>query len=127
MRDRLVIAFIALALLVVAGAGAVRAITLSGQLDQVARDFVALETPRLAQALRRAHEADRPVDAAYLEPYAGPRVRLTYTVPGAEPVVLTGVEFIADQDRLARATVVDGEATLLAGAHPAADRHPVGR
>ncbi|WP_370246431.1 sensor histidine kinase [Nocardioides sp.] len=113
MRDRLVVAFIALALLVVAGAGTVRAITLSGQLEEVAQDFVALEAPRLARALAHARETGAVVDEEYLAPYAGPRVRLTYSRPGAAPVVLSGAEFDAGRGGTASATVLDGDATLL--------------
>ncbi|MEO9323137.1 histidine kinase dimerization/phospho-acceptor domain-containing protein [Nocardioides sp. C4-1] len=127
MRERLTASFVAITLLLLLGAGLVRAYAGAGDArTEESRDAAATAAALAIIVADRVADGE-PVGAEVLAPYAGPRVQLTYATPGADPVVAVGPDFAGgDADDEVVATVTVGDGTLTVSRRDAAEDGPFG-
>ncbi|WP_148613754.1 histidine kinase dimerization/phospho-acceptor domain-containing protein [Nocardioides rubriscoriae] len=119
MRERLTIWFIAITLLLLLGAGLVRAYASDGEVRRAERADATAVATSLASVVSDELSAGGEVDRALLEPFALPRLELRYAVPGAPDVVATGADRpgdVAEEDEAVASVVVAGGGTLTVSA-----------
>lgn len=115
MRERLTVWFVALALLLLLGAGLVRSYATDREVRASEREEVAATAAALAVVLTDELSSGGEVDEALLTPFATPRLQLTYAVPGAPDVVATGARHeddVTPDDEVTADVVVAGGGTL---------------
>ena len=114
MRERLTLAFVGLALVIIVVAGAVRAMTLGDIVHASETDDLELQSLVVGRVVDGLEQSDRPVDAASLSDIVAPHVRLIVERPGEDDVVVDGSGFdAAAQDVSASSTVGDATVTLV--------------
>jgi signal transduction histidine kinase len=114
MRERLTLAFVGLALVIIVVAGAVRAMTLGDVVHASETDDLQQQSLVVGRVVEGLEQSDRPVDAASLADLVAPHVRLIVERPGQDDVVVDGAGFDADaQDVSASSAVGDATVTLV--------------
>ena len=114
MRERLTLAFVGLALVIIVVAGAVRAMTLGDVVHASETDDLQQQSLVVGRVVDGLEQSDRPVDAASLSDLVAPHVRLIVERPGQDDVVVDGAGFDADaQDVSASSDVGDATVTLV--------------
>jgi signal transduction histidine kinase len=113
MRERLTAAFVAITLVLLLAGGLVRSFAVSGELRQRESDFVADQARVVGQGVAAATAAGEPVDEAFLRRYLTADVRLGYTAPDGSDTVLTGSDFVGDDETVSGTVATDdGEVTV---------------
>ncbi|KRF07810.1 hypothetical protein ASG88_03105 [Nocardioides sp. Soil777] len=114
MRERLTLAFVGLALVIIVVAGAVRAMTLGDVVHASETDDLQQQSLVVGRVVEGLEQSDRPVDVASLSDLVAPHVRLVVERPGQDDVVVDGAGFdAAAQDVSASSTVGDSTVTLV--------------
>lgn len=114
MRERLTLAFVGLALVIVVVAGLVRALTLADIVHSTETDDLRQQALVVGQVVEALGQADQPVDPAALGELVAPHVRLTVERAGDAPVVVDGEAYdAASPDVEATRTVGDTTVTLV--------------
>lgn len=114
MRERITAVFVVLAILVVAGAGTVRAFTVRDFLREEEDKHLGAQASMALLLVSQQRTSGRPVDRAYLEDLVGPSVRLQYVDPDGVSVVVRGEDYrgdAADDVSVSRSSDV-GEVTV---------------
>ena len=96
MRERLTLAFVGLALVIIVVAGAVRAMTLGDVVHASETDDLQQQSLVVGRVVEGLEQSDRPVDAGSLSDLVAPHVRLIVERPGQDDVVVDGAGFDAD-------------------------------
>ncbi len=114
MRERLTLAFVGLALVIVVVAGVVRAMTLADVVHSTETDDLRQQALVVARVVEGLEQSDRPVDAGSMAGLVGPHVRMLVERTGAAPLVLDGAGYDdTRQDVRASRTVGDATVTLV--------------
>lgn len=114
MRERLTLAFVGLALVIIVVAGAVRAMTLGDIVHVSETDDLQQQSLVVGRVVEGLEQSDRPVDVASLSDLVAPHVRLVVERPGQDDVVVDGAGFdAAAQDVSASSTVGGSTVTLV--------------
>jgi signal transduction histidine kinase len=114
MRERLTLAFVGLALVIIVVAGAVRAMTLGDIVHASETDDLQQQSLVVGRVVEGLEQSGRPVDAASLSDLVAPHVRLIVERPGQDDVVVDGAGFdAAAQDVSASSAVGDSTVTLV--------------
>ncbi|WP_107767769.1 sensor histidine kinase [Nocardioides terrigena] len=114
MRERLTLAFVGLALVIIVVAGAVRAMTLGDVVHASETDDLQQQSLVVGRVVEGLEQSGRPVDAASLSDLVAPHVRLIVERSGQDDVVVDGAGFDADaQDVSASSDVGDATVTLV--------------
>lgn len=90
MRERLTAAFIFLAVIVLLGAGTVRAFTLRDLLREQEAGHINHDVVLIGQLVTERTEAGQPINADYLQTVVSPDTRLTYVDPRGKKTVVKG-------------------------------------
>lgn len=114
MRERLTLAFVGLALVIIVVAGAVRAMTLGDIVHASETDDLQQQAPVIGRVVEGLEQSGRPVDTSTLSDLVGPHARLIVERPGEDDVVVDGAGFDESaQDVSASTTVGDATITLV--------------
>ena len=111
MRERLTLAFVGLALVIVVVGGVVRAITLGNIIHATETEDLQQQALVVGRVVARLEESGRPVDAGALSALVSPQLRLVLERAGAAPVVVAGSDF-EEPDKDVRASTRVGDATI---------------
>ncbi len=113
MRERITAAFVVLTLLVVAGAGTVRAITLRDYLREGAVDHLHEHAALALMLVEREDASGRQVDQDFLSDLVGHANRLEYVAPEGRSIAVRGEDYPRDSDDVIAVTVASdaGEVT----------------
>lgn len=119
MRERLTFAFVVLTMLLLLGAGLVRAYTTEGALRERQSEHVFEAASTAALLLEERSKRDRPVNGFVLGELVAADARLEYAAPG-QPVILTNGPDYAEEDAddAITAMVPVGDATLTMRQNP---------
>jgi signal transduction histidine kinase len=110
MRERLTLAFVAIALLLLAVSGVVRSLAVQGELRDSEHEDVRTVADAIGVALGERLVRDDPVDRQLLQPFVSERTQVRYEAPGRRPIELTDADFVDDDP--VSATVVAGNGRL---------------
>lgn len=113
MRERLTLAFVGLALVIIVVAGAVRAMTLGDIVHASETDDLQQQALVVGRVVEGLEQSDRPVDAASLSDLVGPHTRLVVERPGENDVVVDGAGFDESAQDVSASTTVGAATTTL--------------
>jgi signal transduction histidine kinase len=114
MRERLTLAFVGLALVIVVVGGVVRAITLGNIIHATETEDLQQQALVVGRVLTGLEESGRPVDGSTLGALLAPHVRLVLDRPGADTLTVDGSDFDpAAQDVEVSTAVGDATVTLV--------------
>ena len=114
MRERLTLAFVGLALVIVVVAGVVRAITLDNIVHTAETEHLQQQALVVGRVVEGLQEAGRPVDAEALAALVSPHVRLELERTGVPSIVVDGADYDeAAEDVRASTSVGDATVTLV--------------
>lgn len=129
MRERLTVAFVVLTIVLLLGAGLIRAYVLRDLIREQEAGHLQQEVELVATILHDRDAAGIDVDEEYLQSLVGPDARLAYAADGAAPVVVRGADYDGTDDPgedLSASASVDGDAVTLSQS-PDVVREIVGR
>lgn len=112
MRERLTVAFVAVTLLLLLVAGAVRSYALSNELHDRERTYLAAEADTVAVALADELRGGRAITRGVLRPLAAPGLKLTYAPRSGRTVTVTDDGF-DDADGTVTSSVAVGDGELM--------------
>lgn len=111
MRERLTLAFVGLALVIIVVAGAVRSMTLGDIVHAAETEDLQQQALAVGRVVEGLEQSGQEVDAGSLADLVPPHVRLLVERPGAADVVVEGVDFDGTREDV-RAASTAGEATV---------------
>ena len=121
MRERLVAAFVLLAVVILLGAGAARAITLNDHLREHESAHLDDDLQLITRVVAQRANAGRPVDESFLREVVPARARLVYLDPAGGRVVAEHGGYVAGDDLTARTSGQQGDFELSRAAPKARD------
>jgi hypothetical protein len=125
MRERLTVAFVVLSIVLLVGAGLIRAFVLRDLILEQEASHLRQEADLIASIVTDREASDRPISATFLEMMVRPDARLEYDASGARPVTVHGEDYDgaddADQDLAASATTAEGRVTVSQSPEVVAD------
>ncbi len=118
MRERLTAAFVGITLLLLVGGGVVRSYSIQGQLREKEGELVTADARALGAVVAQeksssAGEVDRDVLGAFVSE----GMQVVYEERGADAVVLTGVDFVDDEEAVSSTVFVDQDRITVSRRH----------
>lgn len=115
MRERLTLAFVGLALVLMSVAAVVRGLSIAEITRTAALDHLGAQARTAARVVEAAAQAGEPASVTGLEQLVGPEVRLSVSRPGSDPVVAEGPGFsVGDLGDPLQVTQRVGQTTVTA-------------
>lgn len=111
MRERLTVAFVAITLLLLLGAGAVRSYAIDGQLREHENEAVNAQAKTISIVLGDLVDDGGRIDQDSLQRFAVDDTRITYEAPGVQRLVVTGDGYRAEAEPVV-STVLTEDGTL---------------
>jgi signal transduction histidine kinase len=113
MRERLTLAFVGLALVIVVVAGLVRAMTLGDIVRASETEDLQQQAVMIGRVVDGLEQAGQPVDAGSLAGLVAPHVRLEVDSAGEPAVVVDGPDYVEDAEDVRASTSVGGTTVTL--------------
>ncbi|WP_457208378.1 hypothetical protein, partial [Nocardioides sp. P5_C9_2] len=113
MRERLALAFVGLALVIVVVAGLVRALTLGDIVHATEADGLRQQAVVVGQLVDGLEQVGAPVDAAALAGSVAPHVRLVVERAGVDDLVVDGAGYDASAVDITTSRTVGGATVTL--------------